>query len=320
MRNYLVLILIFVGGILLTDFSLPHIRVRGSLLKTAVGLEMAAQKRRGSKRETAREYVNRINGHKKESFATRSYREARTVYETIGQADRYQRTLLISLVCGFLGAVVGIALGNILLAGVLAGGLYFLPLWLSQFALYRYDNFLSDELETALSLITTSYMRNNNILLAVEENLAHVNEPVKGVFTSFCNNLKYVDANAPAQIEMMKAQLNNRVFQQWCDVLILCQDNHLQQASLPGIVFKFSVLKAQQQSNETRMMLPLKYAVYMSALVIGFCPGMRMLNTSWYHGLMHTLFGQLSLTAAVVVVFITLNKAIRLSRPITYDV
>lgn len=321
MRNFLVPFLILLGGLMLMDVHLPRLhRPSGNLLlKTAEQMEWAAGHKK-KRRESAREYVDRLNGRKRESLATRSYREARAVYETIGQVDRYQRTLQVSLLCGALGAVLGLVLGNVLLAAVLAVGLYFLPLWLSQFALYRYDKYLGDELETALSLITTSYLRSSDILSAVEENLGHLNEPVKGVFIRFCNNLKYVDANATAQIEQMEKRLNNALFRQWSDTLILCQDNHLLQNALPGIVGKFSVLKAQQQSNETRMLLPLKRAFSMSMLVAVFCPGIRMLNLAWYDGLMHTLFGQLSLTAAVIVIFVTLNKAIRLSRPITYDV
>jgi hypothetical protein len=53
-------------------------------------------------------------------------------------------------------------------------------------------------------LITTSYTRSNDILAAVEESLRHIHDPVRSVFAAFCSNLKYVDANAPAQIERMK--------------------------------------------------------------------------------------------------------------------
>lgn len=322
MREFVIIALIFLGGLLLMNLHLPRFhRLNGSLfLKTmSKKIERTAGAREKGK-ESAREYVTRLNGCKKESLVSRSYREAKSVYETIGQEDRYQRTLQVSLVAGALGAGIGLLLRNILLAIALAVGLYFLPLWLSQFALYRYDKYISEELETALSLITTSYMRSGDILSAVEENLGHLNAPVRGVFTSFCNNLKYVDANAPAQIEQMKGMLDNNIFRQWCDILILCQDNHLLQAALPGIVSKFATLKAQQQSNETRMMIPLKNAFTMAGLVAIVCPGLRMLNLDWYNGLMHTLFGHVSLTAAVIVIFITLNKAIRLSQPITYDV
>lgn len=318
-HNALVLVLILAGGLLLADAHLPRFSIRGKVKELTVRIEAESQKKK-KHRETAREYVERIDGHPRENFAQKSYREAKTVYDTIGQSDRYQRALRISLAAGAGGALAGLLLRNLPLAVVLAVGLYFLPLWLSQFTLFRYQRFVSQELETSLSLITTSYTRSNDILSAVEENLNAISEPVRTVFTAFCNGLRYIDANAPAAIERMKGQLDNPQFHEWCDILILCQDNHLLQAALQPVVNKFAILKAQQEANETRMMLPLKYAAGMAALLTGFCPLLKLLNQDWYANLMHTPFGQVSLAVAAVTVFISVNKAITLSRPISYDV
>ncbi len=319
-RDGLVLFLILLGGLLVAELRFPRFSIRGKTRALAARIRQEAQKRKKNQRETAREYVDRINGHPRESFAKRSYREAKTVYDTIGQADRYQRVLRMSLATGAAGAVGGLLLGNLPLAAVLAVGLYFLPLWLSQFTLFRYQQFVSQELETALSLITTSYNRSNDILSAVEENLNAISDPVRTVFTAFCNGLRYVDANAPTAIERMKGQLDNPQFHEWCDILILCQDNHMLQAALQPVVNKFSILKAQQDANETRMMLPLKYATGMTALITVFCPMLKLLNQDWYTNLMYTPFGQIALTIAAVAVFISINKAITLSRPISYEI
>lgn len=320
LRESIILLLILAGGLLVMGAHLPHFSIRGKTRELTARIKQEAQKRRKKQSETAKEYVARINGRSHESFASRSYREAKTVYDTIGQSDRYQRTLRLSLVIGGCGAATGLLLRNLPLAAVLAVGLYFLPLWLSQFTLFRYQQFVGEELETALSLITTSYNRCNDILAAVEENLNAINDPVRTVFVSFCNGLKYVDANAPAAIERMKGQLDNPQFREWCDILILCQDNHLLQAALQPVVNKFAILKAQQEANETRMMLPLKYAAGMSLLLTLFCPMVRILNQDWYRNLMHTPFGQITLAVAAITVFVSINKAITLSRPISYDV
>lgn len=318
MRNLIVFCFILLGSFLIMDFHLPRVSVSGKVRGLVRDIQKKQEKRQG--KESAKDYVERINGRRRENFMRRSYREAKLVYDTIGQSNRYQHTLKVSLAAGVDGAAVGLAVRNVLLAVILAGGCYFLPLWLSQFALYRYQQYVSGELETALSLITTSYNRNDDILAAVEENLDAIHDPVKSVFVAFINRLKYVDANAPAQIEQMRRQLDNELFRQWCDALILCQDNHLLQATLQPIVNKFSILKVQQEKNKTRMMLPLKYVNAMAAIVILFCPGLRGLNPDWYNNLMHTLFGQIALSATAVAVFVSINRAIRLSKPITYSV
>ena len=318
MRNLIIFFCILAGSLLMMDIHIPRISVHGKINGLVKGIQKAQERKKG--KETAKEYVERINGRKRENFMRRSYREAKMVYDTIGQSNRYQHTLKVSLAAGVTGAAIGLAVRNILLAVILAGGFYFLPLWLSQFSLYRYQQYISGELETALSLITTSYNRNDDILAAVEENLDAIHDPVKAVFVAFANRLKYVDANAPAQIEQMKRQLDNDLFHQWCDALILCQENHLLQATLQPIVNKFSTLKAQQEKNKTRMMLPLKYVNTMAAIVVLFCPGLRGLNLEWYNNLMHTLFGQIALSATAAAVFVSVNRAIRLSKPITYNV
>lgn len=312
-----------VGSLLILGIrlpKLPRISLKGKTRELSRMIEEYQTRDRRKGKETANEYVARIDGRTKESFIGRSYREAKYVYNAIGQSDRYQRTLEISLLSALGGILAGLLLGNLLLAGVLGVGFYFLPLWLSRFTLYRYQQFTSEELETSLSLITTSYLRSNDILSAIEENLSAVKEPVLSIFISFCNNLKYVDANAPAQIELMKSKLDNKLFWEWCDILILCQDNHLLQAALPPVVSKFSILKAQQEANETRMTEPLKLAFSMASLVVLFCPLMKLVNQVWYDNLMHTFPGQCVLAGAAITVFITINKGISLCEPISYDV
>ena len=175
MRNLLVTLLILLGGLLVSGLRLPRLSVKARAKSLTSKIEERSQQRK-KKPETAREFVDRINGHKRENFAVRSYRSAQSVYDTIGQSGRYQRVLNLSLLCGVAGAGAGLLLGNVLLAVALAVGLYFLPLWLTQFTLYRYQQFLSNELETALSLVTTSYTRNNDILASIEENLKSIHD------------------------------------------------------------------------------------------------------------------------------------------------
>lgn len=316
--SFFIFALLLLGAALLLRLPLPRF---GTARQRVLRAAEAMTQRRSKRRETAKEYVARINGAERESLMQRSRREARQVFEQTGQRGQYRRTLRLAQVTAALGLLLGLGVfRNPLLAIVLAVGFYYIPLWLTQFSLYRYDRFLGEELETALSLITSSYTRNNDILAAVEENLPYIQDPVRTVFTTFCNNLKFVDANAPAQLQRLRGALDNKIFRQWCDSLILCQDDHTLRATLLPIVSKFADQKAQQQENETKMMLPLRNAVSMILMVVILIPLMRVANATWYENLVGTLFGQLSLVATAVVVLATLNRAIRLSKPIEYDV
>lgn len=312
-----VFLLIVIGGCMILGIGSPLPTVRGMIRSGVAKLQQPTVK---VKKERAKDYVRRINGKATESIAVRSRRQALEVFERTGQRERYRKTLQVSLAAAVIGAMIGLALKNILLAVVLGGGFYFIPLWWTQFSLYRYDQYLNDELETALSLITTSYGRNNDILASVEENLGNIHEPVKGVFTSFVNTLRYVDANAPAQIERMKASLDNPIFRQWCDTLILCQADHTLRDALQPIVSKFSDQKAQQQENATKMMLPLQRAMGMIALTLGIIPLLGISFPDAYTKLVSTFWGQISLVATAVAALVTINAGIKLSKPIQYNV
>lgn len=307
---------IILGGILITGVKPPKIQVGLEFRKLASKLDH-------KKRDviTAKDYIHRLNGTKKESFTSRSFRDAEDVYMAIGQSEGYQRVLQLALLCALGGFFAGgLILGNWLIGTVLGIGLYFLPLWVSQFSLYRYEQIVSIELETALNLITASYLRTQDFLKAVEENLPHINEPIVGIFSAYCNTLNYIDPNAPAALEQMRGKTQDIIFLQWIDAVILCQENHLLQGALPTIVSKFSDLKAQRESNKTRMMLPLQNAVGMICLVASYFPLMWMVNENWFFNLTQTLVGQISIVCTIIAIFVSLNKAIRISKPLSYGV
>ncbi len=315
--KFLIFILVVLGGWQLTGITVPWPTVRG---KIRAGIAKLQQPQIKDKKERAKDYVRRINGKATDNLAVQSRKEAMEVFERIGQRGRYRKTLRLSLAFAAAGAILGLILHNPLLSIVLAVGFYFLPLWWTRFELYRYDQYLNEELETALSLITTSYTRNNDILTAVTENMDNINEPVKGVFMAFTRNLRYVDANAPAQIERMKAALDNSIWRQWCDSLILCQADHTLRDTLLPIVSKFSDLRIQQEENDTKMMLPLRRAAGMIALTLSVIPICYIANHDWYVNLVSTFLGQISLVITAIIVLITINAAIKLSKPIQYNV
>ena len=82
------------------------------------------------------------------------------------------------------GTVLSISLGNFLVP-VLSIGLGLMPFWYVIYNSNSYRKQINEELETALSTITTSYIRSEDIILAVEENLEYLNPPISEVFIFF---------------------------------------------------------------------------------------------------------------------------------------
>lgn len=311
-----VFILLAVGFLLLLNVSVPRFGFKNRVLKAADKLGRLVPQRP----ERAKDYVSKLNGTKKQNLFRQSRNEAKSVFQKTGQEKGYKKTVYMSVAAAVCGILIGALFNNAFLSLILGIGLYFIPLWMTRFALYRYNRFLNDELEVALSLITTSYSRKNDILSSVEENIGHISSPVKEIFVAFVNNVKYVDANIPAQIERMKEATDNKLFHKWCDSLILCQHDHTQIATLIPIVNSFSNLKGQQMENETNMMRPLRQALLMAALPVAVILIFRFLSIDWYENLVNTYPGKVALAITAVTILFTINKAIRLSKPIEYEV
>jgi len=319
--RFLFFSLFVTGGFMILGFSASSFQIpdlKQIIYRLSEFVHSIAGKK--SKRETAKDIIDRINGTTKENIFVRSRREAQSIYSQTGQSRTLRKTIVLSWAAAAAGGVVGLTMHNVLLAAVLAMGGYCIPLWWSQFDLYRYERYVNEELEIALSLITTSYSRNNDILAAVEENINSIHSPVQMAFIQFINGLKYINPNAPQQIEKLKDAFDSNILHQWCDALILCQEDHTLRATLPPIVAKFSTQKAQQEANKTKMMMPTRQTVRMIALVLSFIPMFKMMNADWYANLVNTLPGQASLIATAVVSLHTINVSIRLSKPVEYNV
>ena len=118
----------------------------------------------------------------------------------------------ISLALFCAGGSIAILLGNFFLAPVMAVGFLFLPFWYVKLTASHYKRDVSAELETALSVITTAYLRTEDIVTAVEENIVYLNPPVSKVFQNFLLQIKLVNPDVEAGLRAMRGQIDNEVF------------------------------------------------------------------------------------------------------------
>ena len=273
------------------------------------------------KKMTAGEFVRRLEGKKRDNLVQKSLRDTHNSLVTIGQEKKYGRTVRLALLCGIGGASAGLILfSSPLLMLVLGLGCGLIPLWITSLSVYSHAKLLNDELETALSMITISYVRHNDIVKAVSETVPYTGSPVKEVLQRFVNVVKYIDGDIEAAVRQMKAELDNSLFGQWCDILILCQSDHTLKDGLLPVADKISELKNQQEENETQMMMPLRNVMQMMLIVGSVFPLLYFLSADWYYYLVHTLWGQCSVAVVAVIMFWSIHKAIKLSKPIDYRI
>ena len=248
----------------------------------------------------------------------REISEAQSVLEMTGRGNRFSMICAISLALFCLGGSLAILLGNFFLAPVMAVGFLFLPFWYVKLTASHYKRDVSAELETALSVITTAYLRTEDIVTAVEENIAYLNPPVSKVFQEFLMQIKLVNPNVEAALRGMRGRIDNEVFREWCDALSDCQHDRSLKTTLTPIVAKLSDMRNVNAELEYLIAEPRKEFLIMVIFVIGNIPLMYMLNKDWYDVLMHTPLGQIILSVTAAVIFVSAGCVVKLTRPIEY--
>ena len=269
-------------------------------------------------KKSIREDIKESSGRKKAGVLRREILEAQEVLKMTGRGNRFSVICAISLALFCAGGSIAILLGNFFLAPVMAVGFLFLPFWYVKLTASHYKRDVSAELETALSVITTAYLRTEDIVTAVEENIVYLNPPVSKVFQSCLLQIKLVNPDVEAGLRAMREQIDNEVFREWCDALSDCQHDRSLKTTLTPIVAKLSDMRNVNAELEYLIAEPRKEFLIMVIFVIGNIPLMYLLNKDWYDVLMHTPLGQIILSVTAAVLFVSAGFVVKLTRPIEY--
>lgn len=270
------------------------------------------------KPKSLRDEVSEFTRRKKKSYLRRELDEVQAILKVTGRSARFPMLCGLALLCFTVGASVSVMLGNFFLVPVMAAGCLFLPFWWVRLTASHFKKDIAAELETALSIITTAYLRGEDILTAVEENVAYLNQPVQSVFRGFVSRIKLVNPDVTAALHDLKGQIDNAVFREWCDALIACQTDRSLKTTLTPIVTKLSDMRVVNGELENMVFEPRKEFIIMQLLVVGNIPLLYFLNKDWYHTLMHTAMGQIILAICAAVIFVSTAFVIRLTQPIEY--
>ncbi|MEG0824446.1 MAG: hypothetical protein RSG86_01695 [Oscillospiraceae bacterium] len=269
-------------------------------------------------KKSIKDDIKAAQRRQKPGFLKREIRMAQEVLAMTGRSCRFSLICACSLLLFAIGASIAIVLGNFFLAPVMAVGFMLLPFWYVQLTASHYKKDIAAELETALSIITTAYLRSENILTAVEENIHYLNPPVHQVFKDFVMRVKLVNPDVLEALKALRSKIDNEVFREWCDALCDCQHDRSLKTTLTPIVSKLSDMRIVNGELENLVFEPRKEFIIMAIFVIGNIPLMYLLNKSWYDTLMHTPMGQVILAVSAALIFISTACVIRLTKPIEY--
>ena len=193
-----------------------------------------------------------------------------------------------------------------------------IPFWYVLFTSHSYKKLMNNEIETGLSIITSSYLRSESIITAVEENIHYLNPPVADVFRGFLAETGMISADVKQALSNMKPKLDNYIFREWVNAAIACQDDKSLKSTLTPIIGKLSDMRIVAAELDYLMYEPFKEFITMAFLLVGNIPLLYFLNKDWYDVLVNTGFGKGILAVCLLVLLISFAAVIRLTKPVEY--
>ncbi len=234
------------------------------------------------------------------------------------KSNRFAQLLTVSGILFVIGILICSAMNNLFLAPVLGIGFSLLPFLSILLMATKNRKNLNNALETALSTITSTYIRTDSILKAVAENIDQFDPQVKPTFQRFLIQAEMISSDIPALLEQMKSGIDSDVFHEWIDALELCQEDRNRKSTLLPIVNKLSDMRSVAGELDYLMYKPLQEFVVMALLLIAEIPIIRMMNEEWSNLLMVSLAGKIVIAIDAVILIISLVAVIRNTRPVEY--
>lgn len=271
------------------------------------------------RRTTVKQKILAVQKPKKVTEIRRVLNDAKKVLESTNQEDRFSALCVTALILGLLGVIVAICLDNLFLVPVLAVGCALLPFLYVIYSSARYRRQLNTELQSALSLITTNYKRSENLLASVKESIDSLRPPISDIFKRFLIRVESIDPDIPAALESIRPKINNSVWQEWINALILCQHSRTQISTLPYIVAKISRIRKIAGEREVEKYKPVRTYLAVLAIVAGMVVAICCLNNDWRGYLLFSTPGKIILAVTMLVVLITAIRVISLTKPTEYE-
>ena len=271
-----------------------------------------------SKKKSLRDKALLARGKKKPKRIVIEIQRIKTALEETGKEKQFSVACATSVVLLIAGCMVAVIIDNLFLIPVFAVTFAIIPFVYLRKTISLYERHVKEDLETALSIITTSYVRNDNIINAVSENIRYLKPPVKGIFESFIAEATSITPDIRVDISHLKGKISDSIFEEWCDVLIACQNDRTLKDTLMPVVSKLTDVRLVNNSLKTMLENARKEYYTMVIMVVANIPILYLINKDWYNALMHTTLGKAVLAICALVIFITAMRLGRITKPVEY--
>ena len=271
-----------------------------------------------NKKKSLRDKALTVRGKKKTRKAVVEIQKIKTALDDTGKGKQFSVALAISVVLMIVGCMVAVIIDNLFLIPVLAVTFAMIPFAYLKKTISLYEKHVKEDLETALSIITTSYVRNDNIINAVKENIRYLKPPIKGIFESFLAETSSITPDIKVAILHLKEKISDSIFEEWCDVLLSCQNDRTLKDTLMPVVSKLTDVRLVNNSLKTMLDNARREYYTMVVMVVANIPILYIINKDWYNALMNTTLGKVVLAICALVIFITAMRLNKITKPVEY--
>ena len=269
------------------------------------------------KKQTIRDQARALRTGKNKKTIGQRLLYVQTSLAAMGRESKFAVVVCASLVLFVVGAVIGVLIKNVFLAPTFAAFLAAIPFVYVRNSLTHYEKHVSEELETTLSIITTSYARSGNLIKVVQENIGYIKPPLKEHFSAFLGDVSFI-ADTKQAIRNLRAKVDDDIYHEWCDALIQCQDDSHLNETLQPIVDKLTDVRIVNSELESMMASARMEYYTMVGLVVGNVPLLYILNKDWFHTLIFETPGKIVLGICGIVIFITYLFMLKFTKPVGY--
>ena len=268
--------------------------------------------------QTLRDKVLIAQKKKKSRKITKALLHMREALTATGKSNQFTVTCAASLMLMIAGCIAAVMINNFFMIPVFALAFASLPFLFARNTIAAYDKHIREEMETALSVVTTSYIRTDDIVTSVKENLTNLKPPIRDIFASFVGDAMMVSSDTKAALRNLRDRIDNDIFAEWCDTLIACQDDRTLNDTLLPIVSKLTDVRIVNNELKTMMDAVRNEYLTMVFLVIGNIPLIYALNKDWFNSLMFTTPGKIVLAVCGMTILITAMFMLKFTKPIEY--
>jgi len=267
---------------------------------------------------TLAEDLEVMSGDTPRGFFKRESYEIEQILKATGREGKFESIKTFAVMGFAVGCLAALLLGNAFLVPVLGLAFSYIPVFYVRATAGTYKKQLNSELETALSIITTSYLRTEDILTSVKENIGFINPPVRAHFEEFITESELINANTVSALNRLKLKIPNVIFHEWVNTLIRCQSDRTMKNTLLSSIQKFSDVRVVQSELDSSVASIKREAFMMMGLVAINVPLLYVINHDWFNTLVYTLQGKVTLAVCAAIVLFSFVRIMKLSAPIEY--